>query len=283
MKKIILFFILAVSIMACTHKEDKSDPVLDSLAVVNKDLENKVSERETDIFLYIKSMNEIQASLDEIKAKQKLVSNINANTELRKPQQEQIAEDIALISQLLEQNKDKLRTLRANVGKADAVTAELQQMIDRLMLQMEEKDKELAATKDQLVRSNAALENLFMEYNSRIEELSQKDEELNTAWYVFGTAKELKKNGVLTSEGGFIGIGKNDKLKADFNGDYFTKVDITITPSITLLSKKAKLITTHPDNSYRFEKNSSGTIEKLLITDSKQFWSLSKYLVVVIE
>ena len=118
-------------------------------------------------------------------------------------------------------------------------------------------------------------------YTIAVEESTQKTEELNTAFYAFGTSKELVKQGVLTKEGGFIGIGKAAKLKDDFNKSYFTKVDITKVLSISILAKKAKLITSHPASSYKFV--GEGKVDKLEITDSKEFWSVSKYLVIVVE
>ena len=96
------------------------------------------------------------------------------------------------------------------------------------------------------------------------------------------TSKELIAQGVLTKEGGFIGIGKAEKLKEDFNKNYFTQIDITESMSIPLACKKAKLITTHPSGSYKFD-GPEGKIEKLTITNSEEFWSVSKYLVVVVE
>jgi hypothetical protein len=87
---------------------------------------------------------------------------------------------------------------------------------------------------------------------------------------------------VLTKEGGFIGMGKAEKLKADFNKTYFTQVDVSETTSIPLACKKAKLITVHPTESYKFD-GPEGKIEKLIITNTEEFWSTSKYLVIVVD
>mgnify|MGYP000874925023 CR=1 FL=1 len=109
-----------------------------------------------------------------------------------------------------------------------------------------------------------------------------KTEKLNTAYYAFGTSKELIKNNVLTKEGGFIGMGKTAKMKSDFNKAYFTKVDASVFTEIVLSAKKAKLVTTHPAGSYKIE-GAEGKAEKLVITNAEDFWSASKYLVIVVE
>lgn len=46
--------------------------------------------------------------------------------------------------------------------------------------------------------------------------------------------------------------------------------------------KKGKLISKHPDGSYEFGKDSNGQAE-LRILDPKNFWSLTKYLVVQVN
>lgn len=283
MKKIIFYSLLALVIASCGNNNQESNPEVDSLKTVTSDLNVQLSEKESVVLDFVKSMNDIQATLDEIKGKQNIINTADKNIELQKPQQEQIAEDLSIINKLLEQNKAELNNLRTKLKKSKGANTDLQEMLDRVMRQVEEKDAEIIALKDKLVKTNAALENLFTEYNNRIEDIEQKDVELNTAYYAFGTEKELKKNGILTSEGGFIGIGKNVKLSADFNRDYFTKIDITTTPTISLMTKKAKLITTHPSSSYRFDKSTDGKIEKITITNNKQFWSASKYLVIIVE
>ena len=94
-------------------------------------------------------------------------------------------------------------------------------------------------------------------------------------------SKELEKQQVVTKDGGFIGLGKIEKLKDDFNRDYFEKIDIRKVKRLKLFCAKAKLITTHPANSYKIY--GQNRVDSLVITNPNQFWSVSKYLVVVVE
>ena len=158
----------------------------------------------------------------------------------------------------------------------------LEKFIARLTQEMDAKDVQIADLKSQLEQLNVTLTSLNTNYTEAKQESAVKTDKLNTAYYAFGTSKELIKNNVLTKDGGFIGIGKNQKLKADFNKDYFTKVDISTTNSIVLGAKKAKLITTHPSSSYKIE-GADGRAEKLTILNADDFWSASKYLVIVVE
>ncbi|HNV95212.1 MAG TPA: hypothetical protein PKG63_01960, partial [Bacteroidales bacterium] len=116
----------------------------------------------------------------------------------------------------------------------------------------------------------------------KMDVIAQKTEELNTAFYVIGSKKELMENKIITKEGGFVGIGKIEKLREDFNKDYFTKIDITSLNEISINASKAKIITSHPNGSYKIEMNGK-KVDKITIIDKKTFWSVSKYLVIVIE
>ena len=183
---------------------------------------------------------------------------------------------------MLIKNRERIASLSKKLKNANLKIGELEKMIERLSLQLEEKDVEIAELKNNLEKANAAYTTLFVEYNQRLDEIENQTEKMNIAYYAYGTSKELKEKGVLTKEGGFIGIGKAEKLKGDFNKDYFTQIDITQTKSIILASKKAKIITAHSSDSYTLEEV-GGKIEKLVITNPNDFWSASKYLVVVIE
>ena len=95
----------------------------------------------------------------------------------------------------------------------------------------------------------------------------------NTAWFVFGTKKELKEQRIV--EDGKV-------LHANFNKNYFTKIDIRIDKEIKLYSKSAKLLTMHPSSSYTLAKDAKDQFV-LRITNPQLFWSTSKYLVVLVK
>jgi hypothetical protein len=57
---------------------------------------------------------------------------------------------------------------------------------------------------------------------------------------------------------------------------------VSIINHIDIISKKVKVVTNHPSESYKIE-GENGSVEKLVILDSDAFWSASKYLVMVVE
>lgn len=58
-------------------------------------------------------------------------------------------------------------------------------------------------------------------------------------------------------------------------------IDITKVQSFDINNKNAKVVTNHPSDSYKMEKDAKGVILKLEITDPTRFWKASKYLVIV--
>lgn len=284
MKKHLILLPLILLLFSCGRNEEKqTNPVEDSLNMVNNDLQGQVIEKDSAIASFLSSFNEIQENLDQIKEKEKIISVKTKDAELQKSEKEKIVEGIQEIYDLMTKNKKALASMSKKLKSANVKIAELEKTIERLTAQLTEKDTEITALKDKLEKLNVELTALTANYQESVKESEGKTDQLNTAFYVFGTSKELITQGVLTKEGGFVGIGKIAKLKADFNKDYFTKIDITQTTSITLGSKKAKLITSHPSGSYKFEGEEGKKVEKLNITNPQEFWGTSKYLVIVVE
>lgn len=238
---------------------------------------------------FISDFNEIQENLNRIKETQKIISVLSTNPEQIKDAKEKIIEDINLINELLLKNKETIEKLKQQLKKSNSRIFELEKMLANYEKMINEKDQEIIALKAKLEELNIKIVELTTNIDSLKKESKQKDEiiisktqELNTAYYVVGNKKELIEMGILTKEGGFIGIGKIIKMGDNFNKEYFTKVDITKIKEIPLYVKGAKIITTHPSASYEFIKQGK-MIDKLLIKDEKEFWSISKYLVILVE
>ena len=288
MKKL-LFVLSVVVLTSCgQHKKEiaRMQAKQDSIAQLAVQKDNSILE-------FIGAMNEIQTNLDSVKTIQKLVSvQTDPGIELKADTKKRIIEDIRQINSLLDKNKELVRSMQGKLNSSTVKIKELQSMIDILNKQMADKDAEL-------VRLNQELENLHVDMtslnqkiqtitaeseatiNEKNQAIEAKTNELNTAFYAFGTKKELTEKNVIEKEGGVLGIGKTLKMKKDFNRDYFMKIDIREFSQLPLNTKKAKLVTYHPDGSYHF--TGTKTIESLVIDKPEEFWKASKYLLIVVE
>ena len=283
MKKIIYLIALLPLAFGCGGgKQEGVLSVEDSLTAVAGGQHVRIERQDSSIQSFIQGFNEIQDNLDAIKEKEKIVTAASKDAETRKSKEEQIVADIQSMYDIMSKNKQQLASMKNKLNKSNKKNAELEKFITRLTADIEAKDGQINDLKTQLEQLNVAMTNLNTNYVEATQESAVKTQKLNTAFYAFGTAKELIKNNVLTKEGGFIGIGKSEKMKDDFNKNYFTKVDVSTTSEIVLGAKKAKIVTTHPAGSYKID-GKDGKAEKLLITNAEDFWSASKYLVIVVE
>jgi len=286
MKKYLVFLLIPL-LFGC--KDVKESPEYKKLLAEKDSVQGINNIDGQKINGYLADFNAIQDNINQIKEKEKIITvNASSGSEMNQSQRDQINADIQLIYDLMTKNKQMIYNLNKKLKKSNQRIVELEKMIATLNSQLEEKDKQINDLKSQLeklhfdvARLNSNIDSLSTTNKDKENTINQKTSELNTAYYAFGTKKELINNKVITKEGGFIGIGKSEKLSQDFNKEYFTKIDITKTTKIPIMSKKARMVTTHPASSYHFEGENK--VDNLVITNIQDFWSASKYLVIVVE
>lgn len=284
----ISFFIIMVLIFASCQKYKREISQLNS----SKDsIQQVVEERNSQILDYVGDLNEIQNNLDSIKRVQKLlnVSLSASGSEIQQEEKDKILSDIALLNNMINENKKIISSLQNKLKNSNLRVSELEKMVQNYMAQIEEKDAEIEVLNTQLEKMKIDISELneqivviSEESEKKSETIKQKTDEMNTAYYCFGSKEELIANNVIEKVGGFIGIGKTHKLKSDFNHKYFNKIDIRDFKEILLMAKKAELISNHPDSTYHFTGNAK-SIENIIIDDYEGFWRASKYLVIMIE
>ena len=283
--KLVPFFVIIILtnllVSNCGKGSDESEnPIKDSVENVSGNLNGKLNEKDAAIQELVSSFNEIQENLNTIKEKEKIISKVTSDGDV-KSKEDQIKEDIQSIYDLMAKNKDRIGSLSKKLKNSKLKIEGLEKMIENMQATLNLKDSEIEELKTKIEGLNVELSNLTTNYKAVENESNQKTEIINTAFYAIGTSKELKENNVITKEGGIIGLGKTTKLSSDFNKEYFTKINVEKTTSINLGAKKIKMLTTHPSSSYKLigEK----PIEKLEITNTKEFWSASKYLVIILD
>jgi chromosome segregation ATPase len=254
----------------------------------------QVAEQKNNTILeFIDEMNEIQTNLDSIKAIEKIISVEKASSvELKASSKQRIANDIAQINDLLQKNKELVKSLTNKYKASNAKIAELETTIVNMTKQMADKDADIASLTAELealhinvTTLNQQIETITAENEKTIKEKEQAFKEqgnaMNTAYWAFGTKKELAEKNVIEKEGGVLGLGKSLTLKKDFNRDYFKQIDIREFKQMTLNAKKAVLLAYHPADSYHF--TGTDRVDGLVIDKPDEFWKTSKYLVVVVE
>lgn len=286
MKKLVLLSLCVAIMASCSSKKGGDE---NQLKAENDSLLMELTQRNNDLDEMMSTFNEVQEGFRQINAAENRVDlqkgNIAENAASAK---QQIASDIQFISKTMEENKSQIAKLKSLLKKSKNNSSELKKAIEGLTLELELKTKqigelqaELAAKNiriqeldDAVTGLNANVQNLSDDNASKAKVMSEQDRSLHTAWFVFGTKAELKSQKILKS---------GEVLKsADFNKDYFTEIDIRTTKEIKLYSKRADMLTSHPSSSYTLDKDEKGQLT-LRISNPKDFWSVSKYLVIQVK
>lgn len=288
MKKTLPFVGLCVALCfsACNSSESvdvaSMKEELDTLRRMSKIVE----EKDSALNEFVKAINEIEFNLATIKAKEGII-DINQK-EVASSKKEQINNDVLMIYELLGKSRAKLDDMHRQMQRSNIRISELEKLVGSLHDRLTESNSMVDDLRGQLANKNLLIDTLFNNIDNLYFENGVKDEiidyqrqQLNKAYYIIGTKDDLTENEVIDSKGGFVGMKRIKQLRQDFNRDNFTEIDITQQSSFILASRKAEILTSHPSNSYKIY--GEGRADSLVITDIENFWSVSKYLVIVVE
>ena len=282
MKKILLLGLCMAAMVACKQEKPKADLAL----VQQRDSLNQIiAQKDNEINDMMSTMNEIDEGFREISEAENRVSIAKDGEGANK--QQRIRENMQFIQQTMKQNRDLINKLRQQLRESSFKGEQLKRAIENLAQQLEEKNQQIQQLRAELdakdihileLDENIAnlstdVSNLTAESSRKTETINAQDKELNTAWFVFGTKNELKEQNIYV---------KGKVLQANFNKEYFTKIDIRVDKEIKLYSRSAELLTAHPSNSYTLQRDANKQYV-LRITNPQLFWSASKYLVVLVK
>jgi len=293
-ERIVIAVLLLAIVVAGGIILNKKSQTIQNLYTEKANLNTTLETRDSVVNDLISSFNEIEDSLTFINEKRGQLK-LEAR-EGKKNQKEAIIADISLMNKMLEASSKKIdelnrklkssgidiRSFKNRIAKLNQNIEEQNKNILALKTDLEKRDAKIAEMSDQMTQleTNIALKSDSLVQKSQV--IAQQDSRLNKAYFASGTAKELEENGVLTREGGFLGLGKHTALKNNLNNSYFTELDQRNTLSFPIFSKKAKVITEHPDSSYRFVYQDN-LIAYLEIENPSEFWKVSKYAVVEVK
>jgi len=283
MKRLMIAALCLLTLAACTQK--KNNAAEEALLQQRDSLTRIIEQKDNEIDDMVATMNDIQEgfrAINEAEERLTLAKDGEGSTS-----SERIRENMTFIQGRMQQNRELISKLRNQLRQSSVKADQLRRTLENLTQQLAEKDSqlrqlqaELEAKDLQIGELNQQVTTLSGDVNQLQEETTQKsqtisvqDKQLNTAWFVYGTKKELKEQHII--EDGKV-------LRSNFNRDYFTKIDIRIDKEIRLYSRSAKILTAHPQSSYTLVQDANKQYI-LRITNPQLFWSTSKYLVVLVK
>lgn len=272
--------------IACNQNNDANSEI----ANADKEaLSQAIADRDSLFSL----VNDISSDIAKIKELEQIVAVSNTlNNEVS--QKGEIKNDIEAIKQTLELRQEKLDELEKKLKKSSLNNSKLEQTIKTLKEQIEQQKAEIETLTNELTNAkaqidileknndslNIAISNVVAEKDT-IEKIANQAindvNELNKCYYAIGSKKELKEKKIL--ESGFL--KKTKLMQGEFDKNFFNIADKRSTATINLHSKKAKILTNHPDDSYILIEKDGQMV--LIIRDPKTFWNRTNYLVIQVD
>lgn len=287
-----LIFILAVVATSCVEGSKKYKELqaqLDSLQSSYGTQKNQLD----DIF---GALNEIESGLDDIRKTENILTIETANEKgCTLTQKEKIESDIAAIRTAIAgyqekieklkndatlksvEFKKRLNSLQSQLNDKLAVIQKLTNELESKDLIIKEKDETIAELGNQVSDLQENVEDLNAQADKMQGTIANQERELHSAYYIAATKDELIKLGVITKGGLF----SSSKVSYQAEKSAFIKIDYRQVSVINTNSRKAKVLSIHPEGTYRIENVDDEDI--ITIRDPEKFWEQTKYLVIQVQ
>lgn len=290
-RNLTLLSVLSIALFSCNTEELESK--IAQLSAENQKLEEQYQVKDSSLTAFITSFAEIEENLRQIRAREMNIEVAREENLSPGDLKDRINQNVEEINDLLEENREKIKSLNARLkysGRQNSqLKASMEELQQSLTAKIDEKEGEIVNLKNDLdglkieiSQLNTNLAMVEKENQKKEEVIHEKTEQLNKAYYVTGTFKELEQEQILSKEGGFLGLGRTEKFNANASKNQFSEIDIRETLFFPVEGEEVELVTSHPSDSYRIEKDAEEKTQ-LVVQDPEKFWKSSRYLVMMVK
>ena len=275
--------LLATAFTSCVVSSSKYE----ALQAERDSLANVAASATTDFESSLRTINEIEMALQTVREAEGIIlmENQEGNSNYAEAQ-------IEAIDRTIQQNKAKIADLEQQLAAAGSHSKELNATINRLKDELNEKDtyinnlrEELATSKaqiaelsDSVVNLNENIDNLNVQTAKQKATIKKQETEINTVYYIVDKWERLAANHMINKGGLF----SSDEVTGDIDKSMMTVADKRTLKVIPLNSRKATIMTNHPESSYQLTKDDDKNLS-LVIVDPNAFWNISNYLIISIK
>ena len=284
-----IFILLMLS--SCVESSKKYQDLSSKFQSLEHSSKGKDAEME-EIFLIL---NEVENGLRSIREAENIliIQSQGSGADLTPGTKEQVRSDMIAINEAIKKYKSEIERLK----QSDRLASEqLNRRLKSLMEELDEKSLIIENMTQQIERREAHLKvkmlqittldqtvanlrhevtALGIESDAQKRTIQAQTQELNNAYYIVGTKRELIDANVMT-KGGLFSQAKVSYLAEQ---SAFIRIDIRKISEINLNTRKAKVLTLHPVGTYSFYEGENGT-QILKISDAESFWRHTKYLII---
>lgn len=281
---IVLVAAAAIAFTSCTLVEKTS--TYKALKFQKDSIETIHEQTVAELDEYLSIIQEVDSGFEAIRASENYISVSSYKDGMpTKEVKQRMADNLYTINNILQENKQKIAELEQKVQDGSIKSTQLQKTINKLTKQLEQKNKEVESLQRQLEEKNIRIDSLVVEnqvyadqarllteeMDRQTKTIQDQDSIMHTGYYLMANKKALKE----------YGVDANNPSSA-FRTSIFTPVDIRTLETLETNSKSARILTKHPASSYVLERNEERKYV-LVIKNSTDFWSTSKYLIIKVD
>ncbi len=187
-------------------------------------------------------------------------------------------------TELLKQSRGRVSTLNKSNAKLKAQITQYEETIASLESLVERQRTEIATLTQAVDSLNLVNVAVTGERDLARDTVQQLRRDVNTVYYVVGTKKDLMQRGLVVEEGSkFLFFGKKALVPArKLDPSMFTAIDKWNNTEIALHANKYRVVSRHDASLLEAPRGTDGKlVGNVKITEPGQFWTSSKYLIIV--
>ncbi|KAA6322783.1 Chromosome partition protein Smc, partial [termite gut metagenome] len=212
MKNLAVILVCAVTLISCESKKENSKSYLKA---ANDSLIIALMQRDAEMNELMGVFNEIQEGFRQIRnAEDRVDFTRGTIAENVVSAREQITTDIEFITSAMAENKVQIDKLQQMLNQSRGNVAELKKAVEQFSKELGEKAKHIEELQVELAAKNIRIQELdnavnllsadkevlTAENEEKAKIVAEQDKSIHTAWFVFGTKAELKKQKILQKD-----------------------------------------------------------------------------------
>ncbi|MBV6641201.1 MAG: hypothetical protein KI791_10800 [Cyclobacteriaceae bacterium] len=259
-------------------------------------LEQELHARDSAFNEIMDLMTRVESQIEKIKERENLIAN-RSGEDFTNESSQGLVEDIDIINELIESTNAQVKSLSSKLNKANIEIGSFKMRVNKLSQELDERKNAIATLEEKLTIKDNKIMELDGEVKSLVTRVNLMDETiqaqkvvidesdrtLHKAFYIVNTEKHLLDEGLITKEGGFLGLGKTTELEENVSEEKFEVIDIRQTSRFYVNSNKMSFVTEHPKGSYEVVKDENEVVQYIDVTNPGEFWKISKYLVISVK
>jgi len=291
----IIAAVLLVATIGCNNKSEQLEKLNTELQAKNSELANDLSARDEYIDTVTQTINDIYSNLESVRSREGVVLKESNEIESKKKLtsrdiREKLLVEVSLIDSSLKVNRKRITDLQSKLNSAKKQYTGLKNMVAALKQTIEEREATIA----QLEQKITALETevstktqMLVQSDSVIQQqhgiIDAQHSEINRAYYIVGTRRELESKGVIAKQGGWLWglLGSTTVLSSGIDSKYFYPIDKFQNTTIDISGKIDEIIPKRDETFYSVGEVSKNEM-KLIISQPQSFWQ-DKYLVIITD